>query len=194
MFTFRQPDPTLIAEVVQSQHEADFTYEQVGYSREFRCPPGFHANQSSQVIGRGEEEFARAKQAFVDFQMLKLGWLEAVATPDILREGEHAGVMIRTFGLYSLNVARIVYVEDSADAFGFGYGTLPEYPLAGEEQFRVYLNRQTEEVTYDIFSFSRPTSLLARIGWLFVRQVQKRFCIDSTAAMRKACNTMANSG
>jgi hypothetical protein len=41
-------------------------------------------------------------------------------------------------------------------------------------------------VWYDILAFSRPQRLLTRLGYPYVRRVQKRFGRESAAAMLKA--------
>jgi uncharacterized protein (UPF0548 family) len=45
---------------------------------------------------------------------------------------------------------------------------------------------ETGEVWYDIYAFSRPQSWLARIGYPYVRRIQKLFGRYSVAALRIA--------
>ena len=73
---------------------------------------------------------------------------------------------------------------DQPNRFGYTYGTLPLHEECGEERFLIELNDQGE-VWYDILAFSRPHSMLARIGYPFVRRVQKRFGRESVAAMQR---------
>jgi uncharacterized protein (UPF0548 family) len=189
LFLLRRPNEAFIQETIESQREKQLTYPGVGLTRESGCPAGFRENQWRAVIGAGEEVFLRAKDALANWRMLDLGWVEVVSTPDSLVENALVGTLARTLGTYSLNVARIVYVddEDAGTRFGFGYGTLPEYPLSGEERFTVTYDPTTQDVVYEIFSFSRPTSLMVRLGQPFVRRAQRRFCCDSVAAMEAAC-------
>jgi len=69
--------------------------------------------------------------------------------------------------------------------FGFAYGTLPDHAGAGEERFMVEMDGDGS-VCYDIFAFSRPNHVLARIGYPYVRRVQKRFGQHSAVAMQQA--------
>ena len=69
----------------------------------------------------------------------------------------------------------VVYVIDEEDRRGFAYGTLPGHPESGEEAFIVQI-ADDEEVTATIKAFSRPASLLARIGGPVTRRVQLRSC------------------
>ncbi len=117
-----------------------------------------------------------------------MGWVEAWPADTPIRAGETVAVLIRAFGLWWLNAARIVYVVDetaeSVTRFGFAYGTLPGHVEAGEERFLVEWDRATDRVFYDIFAFSRPRHILTRIGQWQVRRMQQRFRDDSAAAMR----------
>jgi uncharacterized protein (UPF0548 family) len=85
-----------------------------------------------------------------------------------------------------LNAARIVYVIDEPDQFGFAYGTLAEHGESGEERFSVEFDRKTGDVTYDLYAFSRPNHILAKIGYPFSRMLQKRFAAESKLAMLRS--------
>jgi uncharacterized protein (UPF0548 family) len=82
-----------------------------------------------------------------------------------------------------LNSCRIVYVIDEPEHFGFAYGTLTEHVEIGEERFTVEFHPDTGEVCYDIFAFSRPGSLLIKLGYPYSRYKQKQFAVGSKAAM-----------
>ena len=97
--------------------------------------------------------------------------------------------MARRLGLWWLNACRIVYVVDEAGPvrrYGFAYGTLPDHAGTGEERFLVEWDRASGEVWYDILAFSRPHQLLTRLGYPYMRRVQKRFGRESAAAMLRA--------
>lgn len=67
---------------------------------------------------------------------------------------------------------RVVYTISDADERGFAYGTLPGHPEAGEEAF--LLRRNTGGgIDFTIIAFSRPATLLARIGGPATRAVQR---------------------
>jgi uncharacterized protein (UPF0548 family) len=88
-------------------------------------------------------------------------------------------------GLWCLCSARIVYVVDEPNRFGFAYGTLPGHVESGEERSLV---ERTEDGTawYDVRAFSRPRHVLTRIGYPVVRWLQKRFVRESAAVMQRA--------
>jgi uncharacterized protein (UPF0548 family) len=98
-------------------------------------------------------------------------------------------VLARSGGFWWANAFRIVYVVDETEPrpeFGFAYGTLPGHAVSGEERFLVEWDRESCNVYYDILAFSRPQHILARLGYPWVRRVQKRFGRDLVAAMLKA--------
>jgi uncharacterized protein (UPF0548 family) len=85
-----------------------------------------------------------------------------------------------------MSAARIVYVIDEPNRFGFAYGTLTDHVESGEERFSVELDQTTGEVWYDLFAFSRPAHPLAKLGLPVSRYLQKSFTADSLAAMKRA--------
>ena len=66
---------------------------------------------------------------------------------------------------------RVAYVVDEPESQGFAYGTLPGHPESGEEAFIVDLH-DNGTVTFTITAFSRPATLLARIGGPMSRGIQ----------------------
>lgn len=190
VFLFRPPHSEFVQEVIDRQRETEFTYDGIGQTIDSRCPPKFSENQFSAIIGNGAESFARARRTLCDYRMLQLGWIHTVGRSEPVAEGAIVCTLARQFPIYSLNVARIVYVDDgTTNRFGFAYGTLAEYPLVGEERFSVTLNENSGDVVYTIFSFSRPKSLLLWPGLPLIRKAQRKFCRDSIAVMRVACAT-----
>ncbi len=184
MFSLFRPVDSKIRHVIQSQQAALFTYDAVGASRDSVCPRGFCESRFRCVIGSGEKAYQKAKGALRRCQMLSLGWLEVVDSTIPVREGETLTTLVHLAGGYSLNVARVVYVDDDlSDRFQFGYGTLPCYPISGEERFTICIDRTTGEVSFQIYSFARPASVLAKLGWPLVRRWQRRFCRDATGRL-----------
>lgn len=183
MFLFRRPTAAFVAATMAAQRDAPFTYDAVGWTREQKVPDGFAVTHWKASIGRGTADFERAKRSLADHRMLRLGWIEPAGAIEPIAPGALVCTLARQAGLYSLNVGRIIYVEDEPDRFAFGYGTLPEYPVRGEERFAVARDRVTDDVTFEIFSFSRPHSPLMLLARPFLRLVQRRFCRESSAAM-----------
>ncbi|MFC6343752.1 DUF1990 domain-containing protein, partial [Nocardioides hankookensis] len=68
---------------------------------------------------------------------------------------------------------RVVYVVREPDRVGFAYGTLPGHPESGEERFEV-ARAADGTVTFEVTAFSRPATMLARLGGPIGRAVQDR--------------------
>jgi uncharacterized protein (UPF0548 family) len=189
MIILRKPTPEVIQAYVADQSARDFTYPHVGQTVT-TPPPGWVVDHTRIELGKGEGVFDRAKRALLHWRHFDLGWVEASPVDTPVRSGETVAVLIRAFGIWWLNAARIVYVVDetveSVTRFGFAYGTLPGHVEAGEERFLVELDRTTDRVFYDIYAFSRPRHILTRIAPWQVRRMQKQFARDSSAAMMRA--------
>ena len=160
-----------------------------------RPPPGYVVDHTRIKLGEGEKVFAAAKAALERWQQFRLGWLEASPEDTPIKEGQVVAILARSIGLWWLNACRIVVVVDEdgpVKRFGFAYGTLPDHAGSGEERFLVEWDREDDSVWYDILAFSRPRHFLARLGYPWVRRVQKRFGRESAAAMRRAVGAVAD--
>lgn len=173
-----------IAAILAATRNAPLSYEPVG-ARE--TPPGWFDNRGGTELGRGRETFERAKAALQAWEMFDLGWVSA--TPErgaAIAKGAVAGVSSRTFGLWTLNVAKIVDVWDEPRRFAFSYGTTPKHVESGEETFSITWH-DDDRVTYDVWSYSKPAHPLVKLFAPFARRFQRRFVVDSCARMRRAC-------
>jgi uncharacterized protein (UPF0548 family) len=188
MVSLRRPSTEIIRKFLASQSNLGFTYSAVGATG--TVPPvGYDVDHTRIKLGKGEEVFTRAKAALRGWEQFRLGWMEAWSPNTTIETGDAVALVARQVGLWWLSASRIVYVvdEDSPiQRFGFAYGTLPDHPESGEERFLVERDRASEEVWYDILAFSRPRLLLTRLGYPYMRRVQKRFAKASAAAMLKA--------
>ena len=187
MFLLRRPTEDFIKQTIESQCHQRLTYPDIGLTVESRCPSGYSMNQWQAVIGKGQTTFLRAKEAITRLHILDLGWLQVVSRPESICEQAPICTLIRMLGIYSLQVAKVVHVDNKNPEikFGFSYGTLPAYPLSGEERFTVSYDPHTQDVVYEIFSFSRPANYAIRLGQPYLRYAQRRFCRDSVDAIQK---------
>lgn len=181
VFLFRQPTDAELLAFLQAQARLDFTYPDAGMTAA-TAPACYVMDRTRVLLGTGDEVFIRAKENFKRWQQFNLGWLQAFPADTPISPGEVVAVVARTFGVWSLNAARIIYVVDDPKKFGFAYGTLPGHVEMGEERFLIE-RTDDDSVWYDILAFSRPRHLLTRIGYPFVRRLQKRFGRESAAAM-----------
>ncbi len=184
MFFIRRPTDEFIRAVLQTQARLDFTYPEIGTTAT-TPPAGYVVDHTRVRLGAGDEVFQRAKIGLRGWKQFKFGWLSAFPADTPIRTGELVTVVAHTFGVWSVNVARIVYVIDEPRRFGFAYGTMPGHVEQGEERFLIE-RTEDDSVWYDILAFSRPRHVLARFANPLVRRLQKRFGRESKAAMLRA--------
>jgi uncharacterized protein (UPF0548 family) len=184
MFLVSQPRRDAIDQFIAAQRIQNFSYPEVGRSRE-AAPTGYNLDHNRIKLGEGTESFQRAKQATRQWKMFDFPWLQ-LCWPDSPTEvGTTVAVLVSHFGFWSLNACRIVYVIDEPERFGFAYGTLRGHAEIGEERFSVELVPRDGSVWYDVYAFSRPGAL-ARLAYPLSRSLQRRFAADSKAAMLRA--------
>jgi uncharacterized protein (UPF0548 family) len=188
MVSLRRPSSEAIGAFLASQAKLGFTYTAVGATASVP-PQGYVVDHTRIKLGVGEEVFTRAKAALQRWEQFRLGWIEAWSPKATIESGDVVAVVARQLGLWWLNACRVVYVVDEPgplSRYGFAYGTLPDHAGAGEERFLVEWDRASGEVWYDILAFSRPHLFLTRLGYPYMRWVQKRFGRGSAAAMLRA--------
>lgn len=188
MISLRRPDGETIRAFLASQSGLGLTYEAVGATAAVP-PKGYTVDHTRIKLGEGQEVFLRAKAALERWEQFRLGWVEAWPSRATIEAGDLVAVVAHRFGVWWLNACRIVYVVDEpgpVSRYGFAYGTLPDHAGTGEERFLVEWDRATGEVWYDILAFSRPHLVLTRLGYPYLRRLQRRFGKQSAAAMLRA--------
>jgi uncharacterized protein (UPF0548 family) len=188
MISLRRPSDATIRDFLAAQAKLDFTYPEVG-ATVTTPPPGYVVDHTRIKLGEGEEVFSAAQAALERWDQFHLGWVVARTREGPIETGQVVAVVARLFGLWWLNACRVVYVVEERGAiwrFGFANGTLPDHAGAGEERFLVEWDQCSGEVTYDVLAFSRPHQWLARLGYPWMRRVQRRFGRESAAAMARA--------
>jgi len=192
MFLLTKPDRNAVQQFLNDRENDQFSYPEIG-ATDSEIPPGYNIDRNRAKLGVGSEVFDHAKTAIRDWKMFDLGWVELISRETPIEIGQTVAILVSHLGFYSLNAARIVYVIDEPARFGFAYGTLTEHGEIGEERFSVEYNADSNEVWYDILAFSRPASIIAKIGYPVARALQKAFARDSKAAMQRAIGEVNNS-
>jgi uncharacterized protein (UPF0548 family) len=188
MFLRHKPSEEMVSEFIGSQRELPFTYSQIGATQEGVGPSGYYVDHNRTTLGQGTETFRKAVTALQNWKQFDLGWVSIVPRDTAIAVGAVVAVRAHTFGVWSLNACRIVYLVDETEPvmrFGFAYGTLPDHVECGEERFMIEQHADGS-VFYDIFAFSRPRQLLVRMGVPIARRLQRRFVRDSLVAMIRA--------
>jgi uncharacterized protein (UPF0548 family) len=190
MLLLRKPSIDSIRRFLDGQRLLNLSYPFVGATAN-SPPTGYVVDHTRINLGDSEQVFTAAKAALKRWEHFQLGWVEAWSPQTPIQTGEVVAVIARAAGVWWLNACRIVYVVDEhapVRRFGFAYGTLPGHVESGEERFLLEWDRDEGSVWYDILAFSRPNQLLAKLGYPFVRRIQKRFARDSAATMKRAAD------
>lgn len=185
MLALRRPDDAALARFVAEARESSLTYESSALE-DGGVPSGWDLDHHRVELGDGPAAFACAKEALERWAQFELGWVELFPRDARIAVGTDVAVLVRVAGVVFVNAARIVRVVDEPARFGFAYGTLARHAECGEESFTVELDAATGRVWYDVRARSRPRRLWVRLGRPWVRRLQRRFALDSLAAMQRA--------
>lgn len=189
----RQPTRDEIRAFLARQKGRPFSYPEAGASRG-DPPQGYDVDHNRVRLGEGPAAFAAACEAIRTWRMGRLGWVELQAPDEARMEaGLEVAMLVHRFGLWWLNAARIVYTVDEDSPvrrFGFAYGTLEDHVEMGEERFTVE-QLADGSVWYDLYAFSRPRLWLVRLARPLARRLQRRFQVESKAAMERAVRERA---
>jgi uncharacterized protein (UPF0548 family) len=189
MFQLTRPSAAQVDAFVAAQRGATFSYPEVGVTRSGAAPAGYVVDHNRVRLGTGPETFRRATAAVLAWRMSSLGWMSIQPANAPVTPGETVAAVVGHHGFWSLNACRVVYLldeeEDGLRRTGFAYGTLPAHAEIGEERFSVEWLAD-DSVWYDLYAFSRPGHLLARLGSPVARRLQRRFARDSKQAMLDA--------
>lgn len=149
----------------------DVTYPEIGATRDADLPPRYNHDHRVVVVGYGDEDWARAKEALRRWRAHANAGVTVFPADAPLAEGVTVALGLPVGPMVSAVAAcRIVYVVDDDTRFGFGYGTLPAHPEQGEESFIV--QRVDESIEFVVRAFSRPVQLLVRATAPIGRRMQ----------------------
>jgi uncharacterized protein (UPF0548 family) len=187
--SFLLPSDRALQTFLKEQEHLTYTYEPEGATRrQETCVPGYDSDRLRVRIGRGFDDFARAREAVRQWRMFPSGWTRILPAGAPIEPGVTVAMCARFLGAWWPNSCRIVYVVDEPDRFGFAYGTLPGHVERGEELFQVELDADGA-VWYEIRAFSRPRHWLVRLAYPVVRLLQARLRRDSASAMGRGIKT-----
>jgi uncharacterized protein (UPF0548 family) len=144
------------------------------------------------LLGEGSLVFYKAKQAVQRWRMFDIAWVRLYWPSTPIAARNIMAILVGGFGVWMVNVCRIVYVIDEPRRYGFAYGTLSEHAEAGEERFLVEW-RDDNSVWYEVLAISREKHPLAKIAYPIARRLQKKFRRDSRLAMQRA-SEVGNTG
>lgn len=149
------------------------------------------------LVGKRRTAHERAVAALFSWQLLAIHGLQVFPSTEQPQTGTDVAILSRHFGIWSVDFCRVIYIlRDEPEKggqivrTGFGYGTLPGHAVRGEEIFSIEWRPATEEVWYDVYSFSRPANLLIHLLSPIARATQRRF---ARASLEKAARLATKS-
>jgi uncharacterized protein (UPF0548 family) len=160
-----------------------FTYREVGATRS-ELPAGYSHVDRRDRVGQGRAAYRAGADGLMRWQVQRGAGLRVTASTPVAEVGT---VVVSRLGVGPLGLdapCRVVYVIDEPDRCGYGYGTLPGHPAAGEEAFLLEIG-PSGAVDFVIRAFSRPVTLTARLGGPMSRLVQRRVTENYVRAMRR---------
>jgi uncharacterized protein (UPF0548 family) len=171
--TLRRPTASQLEQLRRRLTDQPVTYRDVGASADRTLPSGYRHDRRALALGSGVEAWQAAKSALTDWKAHENAGVTVTPPRAPLTTGTTVTAATQVGPLWVIAPCRIVYTTDTPERFGFAYGTLPGHPEDGEEAFHV-VREADETVRFEIVAFSRPASLLVRMGGPLSRAVQQR--------------------
>ncbi|MEU1497785.1 DUF1990 domain-containing protein [Streptomyces sp. NPDC005732] len=162
--------------------DTPFTYEDVGATRDGRCPPGFRPLHLRTRIGEGEDVFRTASEAVMTWAMHRAIGVAISATADRAAAGTDV-----TVGLGPIKApCQVVWTVEEYRRAGWAYGTLPGHPECGEEAFVV--DRTGDGTVWlTVTAFSRAGKWYTRAAGPAARGLQHVYARRCGQALRRMC-------
>lgn len=166
------------------QADARHSYPEVGASQT-GFPAGYDHDYNRFRLGKGRLAFQQARRAIEEWRPFANGWTKIYPQEAPIATGTTVAVLFRLFNLWWRNSARIIYVINEPNRFGFAYGTLVGHVECGEEYFGVEMDDEGV-VWFRLEAFSRPDYWATRLVYPMARFFQRRFVRDAGRAMQAA--------
>jgi uncharacterized protein (UPF0548 family) len=186
-----KPQRAEINQLIDAQDHLPFSYPDVGSTRDMHpdktefLSKQYRINHHRVRLGCGEEAYIRAKEAFQQWAMFRLEWVQFCWPETPLEPGANIAILGRVKRVWFLNVSRVVYCLDEQgpiSRFGFGTGTLPGHVVRGEERFVVEWDQKDGGVWYELLSFSQESHPIINVSGE-LHAAQRRFARESGGAM-----------
>jgi uncharacterized protein (UPF0548 family) len=172
---------------LRDDRSVELTYSEIGATRDGNLPPGYRHVRGRARIGRGEQVYAAAVHALGSFDMQRGAGLKVRTELAMAAEG---ATLAFGFGAGPLRLwapVRVVWLVNEPLRYGYGYGTLPGHPEAGEEGFLVCLGSD-ETVWFEVRAFSRPALWFVRAAEPLAALVQDRTNDKYRATIHRLAN------
>jgi uncharacterized protein (UPF0548 family) len=162
------------------------TYAEVGATRREPLPRHYNHLRFRTRVGEGPEVFARAAEAILTFRMHRSAGARVRSAADRAAPGVRLTVTLGPFTV----PCQVVYVLDSPERAGFGYGSLPGHQERGEEAFTVEMDPQGG-VWFRVTAFSRPATWITVVAGPIAVAAQHAFARLLGRTLRRICTVKA---
>jgi uncharacterized protein (UPF0548 family) len=148
----------------------NLSYPEIGASLADPMPAGYRHLRYRTPIGNGPSQMRAATEALLSLSVYRTIGLGVDMAEKRARVG--ATVVVHIGSLRA--PCQFVWVEDSDDRAGWGYGTLTGHPECGEESF-ILTRDQANQVWLEVRSFSRPAIWYTRLAGPLIPMLQRHF-------------------
>ena len=182
------PSTAAMREADREAASARWTYAEQGATRG-PMPSSYSHEEQWVGLGRGEETYRRAVDAVQRFEHFGMDWIRVQPGATLAPDASFTFASYQ-LGLWIISSCRVVYVEEDVDGpvqrFQYGYGTVGDHAVCGEESFVVEWNRESGSVRFGVRKFSRPANWLSRATAPIVRTIQSRFTTQALERLQEA--------
>jgi uncharacterized protein (UPF0548 family) len=140
----------------------DLTYSEVGATAGV-LPPGYRHVRREAEFRCSRDGFLCAAEALFRWDVHRMAGLSVASSGPANQAGTVAVLGFAIWGLTIQAPCRVVYKVEEHDRRSFAYGTLPGHPEVGEQAFALAFDPRGS-VVCSVVAFSRPATILARIG------------------------------
>jgi len=187
---FSYPSQTQLDQFLNKLQQMPFSYTEIGQTQNETDSilTNYTIDYNFICLGKGDEVWKRANIALSQWKHFPPSFTKIYPHKTAIAKGNIVVVMIKILGLWWRNSAKIVYIINESNRFGFAYGTLTEHAEQGEEAF--WISRDsTDKITYHIKAFSKPRHWAAKLFYPITRKYQHKFAAESLQTMVNICAT-----
>ncbi|WP_249714116.1 DUF1990 family protein [Rhizomonospora bruguierae] len=141
---------------------SEFTYPEVGATRDGRLPAGYHHLRYRRYVA-DREAFGAAAEAVLTWRVHRAAGMRMDASAERAGPGVHVTTGLGVGPLRLSAPCEVVWSVDEPDEAGFAYGTLSGHPERGEESFLVTRDGKGR-VWFTVTSFSRADRWFTRLA------------------------------
>jgi len=120
MFLLGSPADDRIRRILADQKSSPFSYGNTGASRTL-LPAEYDVQRDRFLLGEGSRVFYKAKEAAQQWRMFDIDWVRLYRPATRVAAKDTVAILVGRFGVWMVNLCRIVYVIDEPRRYGFAY-------------------------------------------------------------------------